>query len=91
MPAFARLPFAAARIIPAAPRLMQQDCQLSRNRYEGPFYGVLPATAHQLQAPATTMAVLAETPQNGVRPLHQQFAQIGIALFADPKLWPALA
>src|SRR5580693_8153044 len=77
--------------ISAHPQVMQQHGQLSRGGHDGSLLAVSAATRGQLQAPAPQIAVHTEWSQNVLRSLHQQRAQIRIALFADVHLRLALS
>jgi hypothetical protein len=57
--------------------------QFARRRNDRPFLSVPASALGQLQAPAPEITVDPERSQNVMRTLHQQRAQIRIALFAD--------
>src|SRR5580700_9420679 len=90
---YCRFPAVVQRFvhISAHPQVMQQHGQLSRGGHDGSLLAVSAATRGQLQAPAPQIAVHTEWSQNVLRSLHQQRAQIRIALFADVHLRLALS
>jgi hypothetical protein len=73
---------------PLSHRRCINTASFSRGRHDGS--PVLSATLRQFQAPAPEIAVHPERTQNVLVPLHQQGAQIRIALFADMHLRLAL-
>src|ERR1035438_2682476 len=71
--------------------MVQQDGQLSRHRYQRSLLRILVALPRQFQSPPLQIRVRTLLTQNAVRSLHQQLAQIYVAVLADSQLRPALA
>ena len=75
----------------AHPQVMQQHRQLSCRGHDGPLLAVASSSFRQLESPAPEIAVDAEWPQDVLRSLHQQRAQVRVAFLADVQLWLALS
>jgi hypothetical protein len=72
------------------PKVMQQHRELFFRDNDGSLLAAFP-TLGQLQPPGSQITVHPKRPQNVLRPLQQQRAQIGIAFLADVYLRLALA
>src|SRR4029434_5881176 len=76
---------------PAHPQPVQQHRQLTSHRHHRTLLRILAPAGGQLQPPALQIRIRTAPAQNAVRRLHQQRAQVDIALLADPQLRLALA
>src|SRR6185503_528353 len=76
---------------PTHPQPVQQHRQLASHRHHRTLLGVLAAARGLLQPPPLQIRIRTAPAQNTVRRLHQQRAQVHIALLADPQLRLALA
>ena len=74
----------------AHPQVMQQHRELSCGGNDGSTLAALSAPFGQFQSPAAQITIDTEWSQDVLRSLHQQRAQIGIALLADVHLRLAL-
>ena len=68
------------------PEMVQQDGELSGDSDDRAFLASRPAMSSKPLAKAAEIAVVSERPEDVLSALHQQTAQIRIALLVDPEL-----
>jgi hypothetical protein len=68
------------------PQFVKQHRQLSSHRNDRSFLSILSSALGQPQSPSPQITIFPERPQNVVRPLHHQGAQVAVSFLADVEL-----